>query len=106
VVQIAASEGLGEAIFFKRDRDAMIHWKPAADYVEPNWVKLGTDLPPTLFWRPKQGATLGYIRDGELFDAKWIYVCDSNKVSNFSTVNPPGDNIVNLETRRGNANPD
>jgi hypothetical protein len=47
----------------------MIHWKPIVEYVEPNWVKLGTDLPPALFWRPKKGASLGYIRDGELFDA-------------------------------------
>jgi len=50
----------------------MIHWKPVGEYVEPDWVKLGTDLPPTLFWRPKHGAILGYIRDGELFDAKWL----------------------------------
>ena len=42
----------------------MIHWKPAEEYVEPNWVKLGTELPPTLFWRPKGGATLGFLRDG------------------------------------------
>ena len=39
---------------------------------EPNWVKLGTELPPVFFRRPKKGATLGYIRDGELFDAKWV----------------------------------
>ena len=74
----------------------MIHWKPIGEYVEPNWVKLGTELPPVLFWHPKKGATLGYIRDGELFDAKWVYVCDSNKVSNFSTVNGPGDNVIDL----------
>ena len=51
-----------------------------------------------LFWRPKQGATLGYIRDGELFDAMWLYVCDSNKVSDFSAVNAPGDNRTHLQS--------
>jgi hypothetical protein len=65
----------------------MIHWKPVGEYVEPDWVRLGTDLSPTLFWRPNKGAN---IRDGELFDAKWVYVCDSNKVTDFSTVNEPG----------------
>ena len=25
----------------------------------------------------------GYIRDGELFDYKWLYVCDANKVHSF-----------------------
>ena len=77
----------------------MIHWKPIGEYVEPNWVKLGTALPPVLFWRPKKGATLGYIRDGELFDAKWVYVCDSNKVSDFSTVNGPDDNVIDFADR-------
>jgi hypothetical protein len=81
----------------------MIHWKPIGEYVEPNWVELGTALPPTLFWRPKQEATLGYIRDGELFDAKWIYVSDSNKVSNFSAINAPDDNVIDLEVRRPEA---
>lgn len=78
----------------------MIHWKPISEYIEPNWEKLGTDLPPTLFWRPAKGATLGYIRDGEVFDAKWVYVCDANKVSDFSVVNAPGDNVVSLDDRR------
>ena len=59
----------------------MIHWKPIGEYVEPNWIQQGTALPPMLFWRTSKGATLGYIRDGELFDAKWVYVCDSNKVT-------------------------
>ncbi len=55
----------------------MIHWKLIAEYIEPNWEKLGTDLPPVLFWRSAKGsATLGYIRDEELFDYKWVYVCD------------------------------
>lgn len=78
----------------------MIHWKPVAEFVEPNWLKTGTDVPPFLFWRSKKGAVLGYIRDGELFDAKWIYVCDSNKVTHFSEVNGPGSNVVDLETFR------
>ena len=37
------------------------------------------------------------------FDAKWIYVCDANKVSDFSTVNGPGDNIIDLDTHRAEA---
>ena len=78
----------------------MIHWKPVGEYVEPNWVKLGTDLPPTLFWRSVKGAVLGFLRDGELFDAKWIYVCDANKVSHFSAVHVPGDNVLELAAHR------
>ncbi|AHB48633.1 hypothetical protein W911_09915 [Hyphomicrobium nitrativorans NL23] len=78
----------------------MIHWKPVAEYVEPNWLKDGTELPPFLFWRVKKGAVLGYVRDGELFDWKWIYVCDANKVTHFSEVNEPGDNVVDLESFR------
>lgn len=78
----------------------MIHWKPIAEYVEPNWVRLGTVLPPSLFWRPNKGATLGYIRDGELFDLKWIYVSDANKVTDFSIVNEPSDNITTLNVAR------
>lgn len=74
----------------------MIHWKPVEEYIEPNWVKHGTDLPPTLFWRRAKGATLGYIRDGELFDVKWIYVCDSHKVTYFSAVNEPDSNVVTI----------
>jgi hypothetical protein len=81
----------------------MIHWKPIGEYVEPNWLKLGTALPPMLFWRPKHGPTLGFIRDGELFDAKWIYVCDANKVSDFSAVNKPGDNVIDLDSHRPEA---
>ena len=81
----------------------MIHWKPISEYIEPNWVKLGTELPPSLFWRPKKGPTLGYIRDGELFDSNWVYVCDSNKVSEFSPVNTPGDNVIDLNAHRPEA---
>ncbi len=29
----------------------MIHWKVIDEYVEPNWVKDGTEMPPWLFWR-------------------------------------------------------
>jgi hypothetical protein len=76
----------------------MIHWKPIEEYVEPNWVKLGTELPPTLFWRAAKGATLGFVQDGELFDAKWIYVCDANKVSHFSAVNTPDNNVIDIGT--------
>lgn len=78
----------------------MIHWKPVGEYVEPNWVKLGTDLPPILFWRSVKGAVLGFLRDGELFNTKWIYVCDANKVSHFSAVNVPGDNVLELAAHR------
>jgi hypothetical protein len=84
-------------------RQRMIQWKPIGEYIEPNWVKLGTALPPVLFWRPKKGATLGYIRDGELFDAKWVYVCDSNKVSDFSTINGPDGNVIDLDAHRAEA---
>lgn len=83
----------------------MIHWKQISEYIEPNWEKLGTELPAVLFWRPAKGnATLGYVRDGELFDYKWVYVCDSNKVSHFSAVNGPSDNVISLDDRRGEAN--
>jgi len=34
------------------------------------------------------------IRDGELFDYKWLYVCDSNKVTHFSDVNGPESNVA------------
>lgn len=80
----------------------MINWKDISEFAEPDWDSLGNTAPPTLFWRPKKGATLGYIRDGELFDAKWIYVSDSNKVSHFSPVEAPeGGNVVDLVSHRG-----
>jgi hypothetical protein len=78
----------------------VIQWNEIADFVEPDWERAGTTAPPSLFWRPKKGATFGYIRDGELFDAKWIYVSDSNKVSHFSLVEGPGDNVVDLAAHR------
>ncbi|MGE0022968.1 MAG: hypothetical protein AB7S70_04975 [Hyphomicrobium sp.] len=79
----------------------MIHWKPVSEYVEPNWIKDGTALPPFLFWRTRKGAVLGYLRDGELFDWKWLYVCDANKVTHFSSVNGPESNVVDLGSVRG-----
>jgi hypothetical protein len=78
----------------------MIHWKEIVEYIEPNWVKDGTALPPSLFWRTKKGAVLGYLRDDELFDWKWVYVCDGNKVTHFSDVNGPGSNVVDLSAFR------
>ena len=45
--------------------------------------------PATLFWRGAKGAVFGHIRDGELFDHKWVYVCDSNKVTHFTEVEGP-----------------
>lgn len=79
----------------------MIHWKQIDEFIEPNWEKEGTQGPPNLFWRGAKGtAVFGYIRDGELFDHKWLYVCDSNKVTHFSTVNGPDSNVVDLESYR------
>lgn len=74
----------------------MVNWTEISDYVEPDWERLGTSVPPTLFWRPKKGATLGFIRDGELFDAKWIYVSDANKVSHFCPVEDPAVSDTNV----------
>ena len=53
-------------------------WKPIADYVEPSWEEAG-DILPMLFWRARKGAAFGYIRDGELFDAKWVYISDARQ---------------------------
>jgi len=78
----------------------VVQWKDIADFVEPDFDGTGSPPPPALFWRPKKGATFGYIRDGELFDAKWIYVSDSNKVSHFSLVEGPSDNVVDLAAHR------
>ena len=79
---------------------AMINWKEIAEYAEPDWAQDGTALPPSLFWRTKKGAVLGYLRDDELFDWKWVYVCDGNKVTHFSDVNGPGSNVVDLNAFR------
>jgi hypothetical protein len=83
-------------------RFAMIHWKQIDEFIEPNWEKMDVQqAPPNLFWREaKQAAVLGFIRDGELFDLKWLYVCDSNKVTHFSEVNGPGSNVVELKSFR------
>jgi hypothetical protein len=79
----------------------VIDWADISDFKEPDWDAAGAPVPPALFWRPKKGATFGYIRDGELFDAKWIYVSDSNKVSHYALVGEPGvDKIVELASRR------
>ena len=79
----------------------MIHWKQIDEFIEPNWEKVGTQGAPNLFWRSaKSAAVFGFIRDGELFDYKWLYVCDSNKVTHFSDVNGPESNVVELESRR------
>jgi hypothetical protein len=78
----------------------VIHWKQIDAFIEPNWDKAGTQGEATLFWRGKKGAVFGYIRDGELFDHKWVYVCDSNKVTHFTEVNGPEGNVVALENFR------
>jgi hypothetical protein len=57
-------------------------WQPITKYIEPNWDEAG-EFSPFLFWRQRNGAMFGFIRDGELFDAKWVYVCDSNKATHF-----------------------
>ncbi len=74
----------------------MIHWKRIDEYVEPDWEKEGTERQAVLFWRGKKGAVFGHIREGELFDHKWIYVCDANKVTHFSEVNGPEGNVIEL----------
>jgi hypothetical protein len=63
-------------------------WKPIVEYVEPSWDRVG-DIPAMLFWRARKGAAFGYIRDGELFDAKWVYISDVHKVTHFSEINGP-----------------
>jgi hypothetical protein len=78
----------------------MIHWKSIDEFIEPNWEKLGTSVVPVLFWRGAKGAVLGYVRGGELFDHKWIYVCDANKVTHFSELNGPEINVVQLDKER------
>jgi len=78
----------------------MIHWKQFDEYIEPNWEKVGTTGAAKLFWRGTKGAVHGYVRDGELFDYKWLYVCDSNKVTHFSEVNGPESNVVSLGRSR------
>ena len=68
----------------------MITWTPIAKFVEPVWDQPGHTPLPVLFWRPsKNAATFGFIRDGELFDVNWLYVCDSNKCSHFADITAP-----------------
>ena len=86
---------------FVLGRDDVIHWKQIAEYIEPNWEKVNSERSPAvLFWRGAKGAVFGHIRDGELFDHKWVYVCDSNKVTHFSEVNGPENNIVEMSDFR------
>ena len=42
----------------------------------------------------------GYIRDGELFDAKWVYICDASKATHFSEISAPDEKVVELDTFR------
>ena len=72
-------------------------WKPIAEYVEPNWEKVG-DIPAMLFWRARKGAAFGYIRDGELFDAKWVYMCDAGRASHFSAITAPDAKVTERDT--------
>ena len=78
----------------------VIYWKQIDEFIEPNWEKAETPMAANLFWRGKKGAVFGYIRDGELFDFRWQYVCDSNKVTYFSEVNGPESNVMELERFR------
>ena len=71
-------------------------WKPIAEYVEPSWETVG-DISPMLFWRARKGAAFGYIRDGELFDARWVYICDASKATHFSEISAPDPKVVELD---------
>jgi hypothetical protein len=73
------------------------NWKPIAEYVEPSWEEVG-DILPMLFWRARKGAAFGYIRDGELFDAKWVYISDASKATHFSEISAPDRKVVELDT--------
>ena len=62
----------------------MIHWKKIDEFIEPNWEKMAALASPALFWRgKKEVAVFGYIRDGELFDHKWMYVCELEQGDSF-----------------------
>ena len=67
----------------------MVDWQVIGAYAEPDWDGTDATIAPSLFWRPRGGATLGFIRDGELFDAKWIYVSDATRVTHFAPVSGP-----------------
>ena len=73
-------------------------WKPIAEYVEPSWEEV--DILPMLFWRARKGAAFGYIRDGELFDAKWVYMSDAGKATHFSEISAPDERVVELDAFR------
>jgi len=76
----------------------VVYWKPIDEFIEPNWEKVAESGPATLFWRgKKETAVFGHIRDGELFDYKWLYVCDSNKATHFSEVNAPESDEVEMD---------
>ena len=93
----ARDAGAGIDVANKEAEEQMVgKWKPIADYVEPSWDNVG-DISPLLFWRRRNGAAFGYIRDGELFDAKWVYICDSNKATHFSEVSAPDEKVVELD---------
>ena len=77
----------------------MIHWKQIDEFIEPNWEKMTASTSPALFWRgKKEVAVFGYIRDGELFDHKWMYECDSSRVTHFSEVHDPGSNVPTVRS--------
>ena len=71
-------------------------WKLITEYVEPSWEEVG-DILPMLFWRARKGAAFGYIRDGELFDAKWVYISDAGKATHFSEISAPDAKLVALD---------
>ena len=64
---------------------------------QPSWEEVG-DISPMLFWRARKGAAFGYIRDGELFDARWVYICDASKATHFSEISAPDPKVVELDT--------
>jgi hypothetical protein len=81
-------------------RGEVIHWKQIDEFIEPNWEKVGTTAAAHLFWRGSKKPVFGFIRDGELFDYKWLYVCDANKVTHFSEINGPESNVVEMQAFR------
>ena len=47
-----------------------------------------------------QGRCIRLHRDGELFDAKWVYISDAGKATHFSEISAPDDKIVALDAFR------
>jgi len=72
-------------------------WKPIAEYVEPSGGG-GRGHFPDVVLRARKGAAFGYIRDGELFDAEWVYIRDANKATHFSKISAPDPKVVELDT--------